>query len=69
MIEDFAWIRFRATLLPGVRIGRGAVVPANSEVSKDVDDYTIVGGVPAQVIGRRSPNLDYSLTEGAPWFL
>jgi serine acetyltransferase len=69
VVEDFAWISFRATVLPGVRIGRGAVVAANSVVTKDVDEYTIVGGVPAEVIGHRSRDLNYSLTGSAPWFL
>lgn len=69
VIEDFAWISFRATVLPGVRVGRGAVVAANAVVTKDVEEYSIVGGVPADVIGNRSRNLSYSLTDGAPWFL
>ena len=69
VVEDFAWISFRATVLPGVRIGRGAVVAANSVVTKDVEEFTIVGGVPAEVIGRRTQDLDYSLTSRAPWFV
>lgn len=70
VVEDFAWISFRATILPGVRIGRGAVVAANSVVTKDVEDFAIVGGVPAKVIGRRREDLSYRLTAGpAPWFV
>jgi acetyltransferase-like isoleucine patch superfamily enzyme len=69
VVEDYAWISFRATVLPGVRIGRGAVVAANSVVTKDVADYAIVGGVPAKVIGTRSRDLEYSLTGGGPWFI
>lgn len=69
VIEDFAWISFRATVLPGVRIGRGAVVAANAVVTKDVEEYTIVGGAPAVPIGKRSRDLDYSFGRGGPWFV
>jgi acetyltransferase-like isoleucine patch superfamily enzyme len=69
VVEDYAWISFRATVLPGVRIGRGAVVAANSVVTKDVEDYAIVAGIPAKRIGTRSEDLDYSLSERGPWFV
>jgi acetyltransferase-like isoleucine patch superfamily enzyme len=69
VVEDYAWISFRATVLPGVRIGRGAVVAANSVVTRDVEDYAIVGGIPAKQIGTRSKDLDYSLGEAGPWFV
>lgn len=52
-IGDFCFIGPRAIILPGVRIGKGAVVAAGAVVTKDVDDFKIVGGVPAQVIGER----------------
>jgi phosphonate metabolism protein (transferase hexapeptide repeat family) len=47
------WIGHGATILPGVRIGNGAVIGAGAVVSKDVEAYTVVGGVPARVIRRR----------------
>jgi len=47
IIEDFVWISFNATILKGVRIGKGAVIAANSVVLKDVEPFTLVGGVPA----------------------
>ncbi|MBW4441684.1 MAG: acyltransferase [Plectolyngbya sp. WJT66-NPBG17] len=62
VIEDYAWISSRATILPGVTIGRGAVVAAGAVVTKSVAPYEIVGGVPAKKIGERSQNLDYKLT-------
>jgi acetyltransferase-like isoleucine patch superfamily enzyme len=69
VIEDYAWISFRATVLPGVRIGRGAVVAANAVVTKDVPEYAIVAGVPARVVGERSHDLDYSFGTDGPWFV
>lgn len=52
-IGDYAFVGPRVTILPGVRIGRGAVVAAGAVVAKDVPDFTIVGGVPAKVLGER----------------
>ncbi len=66
-IEDFVWIASRATILPGVTIGRGAVVASGSVVTKDVPAMTIVGGIPAKVIGQRRSRLLYRLRH-RPWF-
>lgn len=52
-IEDDAWIGFGAVIMAGVTVGRGAIVAASSVVTKDVLPYSIVGGVPAKVIGWR----------------
>lgn len=60
-IGDYAWISSRATILPGVRIGNGAVVAAGAVVTKDVPDYTVVGGVPAKLIGVRNNQLKYEI--------
>lgn len=49
-IEEKVWIGANATILPGVKVGSGAVVAAGAVVSKDVEPMTIVGGVPAKVI-------------------
>ncbi|MCF8020109.1 MAG: acyltransferase [Vallitaleaceae bacterium] len=54
VIEDDVWIGARAIILPGVRIGQGAVVGAGAVVTKDVDNYAIIGGVPAKIIGHRT---------------
>lgn len=50
VIKDDAWIGFNATILKGVTIGKGAIIGACSLVTKDVPDWTIVVGNPAQVI-------------------
>ena len=52
-VEDHVWIGTRALVLPGVRIGRGAIVAAGAVVTKDVAPLDIVGGIPAKAIGRR----------------
>ncbi|HNQ87837.1 MAG TPA: acyltransferase [Verrucomicrobiota bacterium] len=59
-IEDHVWIASRATILPGVRIGRGAVVAAGAVVTSDVPPMAIVGGVPARTIGERRSALQYT---------
>ena len=61
IIGDHVWIAYRAIILPGVRIGDGAVVAAGAVVSKDVEPYTIVAGVPARQVGERSRDLRYQL--------
>jgi maltose O-acetyltransferase len=67
-IHDYAFIGPRAIILPGVTIGRGAVVAAGAVVTKNVDEFQIVGGVPAKVIGeRQNKNLHYKLGRAA-WF-
>lgn len=53
IIEDHVWICSRSIILPGVRIGEGAVVASGAVVTKDVPAYCIVGGVPAKIIGMR----------------
>jgi len=53
VIEDDVWIGTNATILPGVTIGRGAVVAAGSVVTADVPPGAIVAGVPARVVRTR----------------
>jgi acetyltransferase-like isoleucine patch superfamily enzyme len=53
VVEDDVWIGMNCTILPGVRIGRGAIVAAGALVRRDVAPYEIVGGVPARTLGRR----------------
>lgn len=53
ILEGDVWIGANSTITKGVRIGNGSIVGGNSLVTKDVAPYSIVGGVPAKVIGSR----------------
>lgn len=61
-IGDYCFIGPRVIILPGIKIGNGAVVAAGAVVTADVADFTVVGGVPAKVIGtRKNQHPDYKL--------
>lgn len=62
IIKDFVWIGINATILHNVTIGEGAVVAAGSVVTKNVEPYTIVAGIPAKKIGTRPRGLNYRCT-------
>lgn len=67
-IDDYVFIGPRAIILPGVTIGRGAVVAAGAVVTKDVAAGSMVAGVPAKEIGtRKLSSLTYTLGR-ARWF-
>jgi len=67
-IGDYVFIGPRAIILPGVTLGKGAVVAAGAVVTKDVEPFAIVGGVPAKVIGERGiKDPSYRLGRAA-WF-
>lgn len=53
VIGDDVWIGARVIILKGVTIGNGSVIAAGAVVTKDVEPYTIVGGVPAKFIKSR----------------
>lgn len=65
-IEDYVWIGTRAMIMPGVTLGRGAVVAAGSVVTKDVPPLTIVAGAPAKPIGMRDPAATVYQLDGQP---
>jgi acetyltransferase-like isoleucine patch superfamily enzyme len=61
-IGDYVFIGPRVIIMPNVKIGKGAVVAGGAVVTKDVEPFTIVGGVPAKVIGeRKNKNPNYKL--------
>lgn len=55
IVEDDVWIGTNVTILKGTTIGRGSIVAAGALCNKSVLPYTIVGGVPAKIIGLRFP--------------
>lgn len=59
-IEDHVFIGSRATILPGVTVGVGAVVAAGAVVTRSVEPYAIVAGIPAKKIGERTRDLRYT---------
>lgn len=61
-VGNRAWIGPNAIILHDVQIGEGAVVAAGAVVTKDVPPFTVVGGIPAKIIGKRSTNLKYNFS-------
>lgn len=55
IISDKVWIGFNCSVLKGVTVGEGAVVAANSNVTRDVQPWTLVAGNPARVIRQLDP--------------
>lgn len=61
-IGDYVFIGPRSIIMPGVKVGKGAIIAGGSVVTKDVEAMKIVAGVPAKEIGeRKSKNLNYKL--------
>lgn len=67
VVGDRAYIATRATILPQVSVGEGAVVAAGAVVTRDVPPFTIVGGVPAREIGTRTHDLEYEFRYHLPF--
>lgn len=56
IVGNDVWIGYKATIMPGVTIGDGAIIATNTTVTKDVEPYSIVGGNPAKLIRKRFPD-------------
>ena len=54
-IGRYAWICARATVQMGVTVGEGAVLALGSVATRDLDPWSIYGGIPARLMGRRNP--------------
>jgi maltose O-acetyltransferase len=69
VIEDNVWIGTRAIIMPGVTLGRGSVVAAGSVVMANVPPLSIVFGVPARPVGKRTEDeANYTLESTFPLF-
>lgn len=73
MIEDDCWIGWGAAIMPGVTIGRGAIVGANCVVTSDIGPYEIHGGVPNRLLSKRldfapPPAISSSNSADLPYF-
>ena len=68
IIGNDVWIGYDALIMPGVKIGDGAIIASKSVVVKDVPAYTIVGGNPANEIRRRFSEDVIALLESAQWW-
>ena len=66
-IGDYACIYANSMIMPGVKIGKGAVVYPGSIVTKSVGEFEMVAGVPARVVGMRRRELDYTI-DAKLWF-
>lgn len=61
-IQDYVFIGPRSIILPGVTIGKGAIIAAGAVITKSIPPFAIAGGVPAKIIGeRKNKNLHYIL--------
>jgi acetyltransferase-like isoleucine patch superfamily enzyme len=56
-IGDSVWVGSNSTIIDGIRIGTGAVIAANSVVTKDVPPYAVVGGAPARILRYRTQSI------------
>lgn len=64
-IGNRVWLCFRSIVLPGVAVGEGAVVASGSVLTKELPSFTVAGGAPAKVIGKRSEQIAYRLGRSA----
>ena len=68
IIGNDVWIGYEAVIMPGVKIGNGAIIGTRAVVTKDVPPYTIVGGVPAKPIRKRFDDATIEKLEALRWW-
>ncbi|HQU71907.1 MAG: Vat family streptogramin A O-acetyltransferase [Calditrichaeota bacterium] len=68
VVGNDVWIGYEALIMPGVKIGNGAIISSRSVVVKDVPPYTIVGGNPARTIKTRFPETVIAELEQITWW-
>lgn len=67
-IGNDVWIGSNALIMQGVTIGDGAIIAANAVVTKDVEPYCIVGGVPAKIIRKRFSDEEIEVIKYSKWW-
>ncbi|WP_339322340.1 CatB-related O-acetyltransferase [Paenibacillus sp. FSL W8-0194] len=67
-VGNDVWIGYNATIMPGVRIGNGAIIASNAVVTKDVAPYSIVGGNPARLIRYRFDEETIEMLHALKWW-
>ncbi len=68
IIGSDVWIGVNSVIMQGVKVGDGAVIGANSVVTKDVEEYSIVAGVPAKQLRMRFPKEKIKILKESKWF-
>lgn len=68
VIANDVWIGYEAMIMPGVKVGNGAVVAARAVVVGDVPAYTVVGGNPAKPLKQRFPPSEIDILESIAWW-
>lgn len=68
IIGNDVWIGYEAVIMQGVSIGNGAIIGTRAVVTKDVEPYTIVGGVPAKPIKKRFDNATIKKLQSICWW-
>lgn len=68
VIGNDVWIGYKALIMPGVKIGSGAIISSRSVVTSDVPAYAVVGGNPAKVIKKRFPDEIIEALENLAWW-
>src|SRR5690606_12389151 len=68
VVGNDVWIGYEALIMPGVRIGNGAIVASRAVVTRDVPAYTIVGGNPAVPVRKRFSDEEIATLEAVAWW-
>ncbi|WP_184690848.1 CatB-related O-acetyltransferase [Saccharothrix tamanrassetensis] len=68
VVGNDVWFGYNTLVMPGVRIGDGAIIATGAVVTSDVPPYTVVGGNPARPVKRRYPDGDVDLLLRAAWW-
>jgi len=68
IIGNDVWIGYNATIMPGIKIGDGAIIASNSTVTKNVEPYSVIGGNPSKEIKKRFSDKDIEQLLKLKWW-